>query len=192
MSVPPNITELLVGYGRGDKDALDQLMPIVYDELRRQAARYLRREHAGNTLQTTALIHEAYVRLVDQRNVQWQNRAHFFGIAAQMMRRILVDHARAKKRAKRGGSDVRVSLGDATVAVKGQDLDVVALDEALERLAQIDEQQSRVVELRFFSGLTVEETAEVLHISTATVKRDWNMAKAWLHRELSGDTDQNA
>ncbi|HET6852732.1 MAG TPA: sigma-70 family RNA polymerase sigma factor [Pyrinomonadaceae bacterium] len=192
MSVPPNITELLVGYGRGDKDALDQLMPIVYDELRRQAARYLRREQAGNTLQTTALIHEAYVRLVDQRNVQWQNRAHFFGIAAQMMRRILVDHARAKKRAKRGGSDVRVSLGDATVAVKGQDLDVVALDEALERLAQIDEQQSRVVELRFFSGLTVEETAEVLHISTATVKRDWNMAKAWLHRELSGDTDQNA
>ena len=192
MSVPPNITELLVGYGRGDKDALDQLMPIVYDELRRQAARYLRREQAGNTLQTTALIHEAYVRLVDQRNVQWQNRAHFFGIAAQMMRRILVDHARAKKRAKRGGSDVRVSLGDATVAVKGQDHDLVALDEALDRLAQIDEQQSRVVELRFFSGLTVEETAEVLHISTATVKRDWNMAKAWLHRELSGDTDQNA
>ena len=186
-----NITELLVGYGRGDKEALDQLMPIVYDELRRQAARYLRREQAGNTLQTTALIHEAYVRLVDQRNVQWQNRAHFFGIAAQMMRRILVDHARAKKRVKRGGSDVRVSLGDATVAVKGQDLDVVALDEALERLAQIDEQQSRVVELRFFSGLTVEETAEVMGISKATVKRDWSMAKAWLHRELSGDTDQN-
>ena len=192
MSVPPNITELLVGYGRGDKESLDKLMPVVYEELRRQAARYLRREQPGYTLQTTALIHEAYVRLVDQRNVQWQNRAHFFGIAAQMMRRILVDHARAKKRAKRGGSDVRVSLGDATVAVKGQDLDVVALDEALERLAQIDEQQSRVVELRFFSGLTVEETAEVLHISTATVKRDWNMAKAWLHRELSGDTDQNA
>jgi RNA polymerase sigma factor (TIGR02999 family) len=187
-----NITELLVGYGRGDKEALDQLMPIVYDELRRQAARYLRRERPGNTLQTTALIHEAYVRLVDQRNVQWQNRAHFFGIAAQLMRRILVDHARAKKRVKRGGSDVRVSLGDATVAVKGQDLDVVALDEALQRLAQIDEQQSRVVELRFFSGLTVEETAEVMHISTATVKRDWSMAKAWLHRELSGDTDQNA
>ncbi len=189
---PQNITELLVGYGRGDKEALDQLMPTVYDELRRQAARYLRREQAGNTLQTTALIHEAYVRLVDQRNVQWQNRAHFFGIAAQMMRRILVDHARAKKRVKRGGSDVRVSLGDTTVAVTGQDLDVVALDEALERLAQIDEQQSRVVELRFFSGLTVEETAEVMHISKATVKRDWSMAKAWLHRELSGDTDQNA
>ncbi|HEU4834391.1 MAG TPA: sigma-70 family RNA polymerase sigma factor [Pyrinomonadaceae bacterium] len=183
--VSGNITELLVGYGRGDKDALDKLMPIVYDELRRQAARYLRREQAGHTLQTTALIHEVYVRLVDQRNVQWQNRAHFFGIAAQMMRRILVDHARTKKRAKRGGSDVKVSLADAAIPVKERDLDVVALDEALNRLAAIDEQQSRVVELRFFSGLTVEETAEVMGISAATVKRDWSMAKAWLHRELS-------
>jgi RNA polymerase sigma factor (TIGR02999 family) len=182
-----NITDLLVSYGRGDKESLDKLMPVVYDELRRQAARYLRREQAGHTLQTTALIHEAYVRLVDQRNVQWQNRAHFFGIAAQMMRRILVDHARTKKRAKRGGSDIKVSLDDAAIAVKGQDLDVVAVDEALSRLAKIDEQQSRVVELRFFSGLTVEETAEVMGISPATVKRDWSMAKAWLHRELSGD-----
>ena len=181
-----NITDLLVSYGRGDKESLDKLMPVVYDELRRQAARYLRREQPGHTLQTTALIHEAYVRLVDQRNVQWQNRAHFFGIAAQMMRRILVDHARTKKRAKRGGSDIKVSLDDATVAVKGQDLDVVAVDEALTRLAKIDEQQSRVVELRFFSGLTVEETAEVMGISPATVKRDWSLAKAWLHRELSG------
>ncbi|HJP93123.1 MAG TPA: sigma-70 family RNA polymerase sigma factor [Pyrinomonadaceae bacterium] len=192
--MPPksqNITELLLGYGRGDKDALDQLMPLVYEELRRQAARYLRREQAGHTLQTTALIHEAYVRLVDQRNVQWQNRAHFFGIAAQMMRRILVDHARAKKRVKRGGSDVRVSLGEATVAVQDQGLDIVALDEALEQLSQLDEQQSRVVELRFFSGLTVEETAEVMGISKATVKRDWSMAKAWLHRELSGDVDKH-
>ena len=170
-----------------NKESLDKLMPVVYDELRRQAARYLRREQPGHTLQTTALIHEAYVRLVDQRNVQWQNRAHFFGIAAQMMRRILVDHARTKKRAKRGGSDIRVSLDDATVAVKGQDLDVVAVDEALSRLEKIDEQQCRVVELRFFSGLTVEETAEVLHISPATVKREWSMAKAWLHRELSSD-----
>jgi len=182
-----NITELLFGYSRGDKDALDKLMPIVYDELRRQAARYLRREQAGHTLQTTALIHEAYVRLVDQHNVQWQNRAHFFGIAAQMMRRILVDHARTKKRAKRGGSGVRVSLADANVAVPSQDLDVVAVDEALNRLAEIDEQQSRVVELRYFSGLTVEETAAVMGISPATVKRDWSMAKAWLHRELSGE-----
>ena len=184
---PENITELLASYGRGDKESLDQLMPIVYDELRRQAARYLRREKAGHTLQTTALIHEAYVRLVDQRNMQWQNRAHFFGIAAQMMRRILVDHARSKKRAKRGGSDIRVSLGDAEVAAKDQELDVVALDEALERLARVDEQQSRVVELRFFSGLSVEETAEVMGISKSTVKRDWSMAKAWLHRELSGE-----
>ena len=183
-----NITELLVGYGRGDKEALDQLMPIVYEELRRQAARYLRNESPGHTLQTTALIHEAYVRLVDQRHVHWQNRAHFFGIAAQLMRRILVDHARTKKRVKRGGSDIKVSLGDADVAVKGQDLDVVALDEALQRLAAIDEQQARVVELRFFSGLSVEETAEVMSISKATVKRDWSMAKAWLHRELSGET----
>ena len=170
-----------------DKESLDKLMPAVYDELRRQAARYLRREQPGHTLQTTALIHEAYVRLVDQHNVQWQNRAHFFGVAAQMMRRILVDHARTKKRAKRGGSDIRISLNDGTVAVKGQDLDVVEVDEALTRLAKIDEQQSRVVELRFFSGLTVEETAEVMGISPATVKREWSMAKAWLHRELSGD-----
>jgi RNA polymerase sigma factor (TIGR02999 family) len=168
-----------------EKEALDKLMPAVYDELRRQAARYLRREQAGHTLQTTALIHEAYMRLVDQRNVQWQNRAQFFGIAAQMMRRILVDHARTKKRAKRGGSDIRVSLADATMPVEERDLDVIALDEALTRLAEIDEQQSRVVELRFFSGLTVEETAEVMGISPATVKRDWSMAKAWLHRELS-------
>ena len=170
-----------------EKEALDKLMPAVYDELRRQAARYLRREQAGHTLQTTALIHEAYMRLVDQRNVQWQNRAQFFGIAAQMMRRILVDHARTKKRVKRGGSDIKVSLADATMPVEERDLDVIALDEALTRLAEIDEQQSRVVELRFFSGLTVEETAEVMGISPATVKRDWSMAKAWLHRELSGE-----
>jgi RNA polymerase sigma-70 factor (ECF subfamily) len=174
------------GYARRvEKEALDNLMPIVYDELRRQAARYLRRERAGHSLQTTALIHEAYMRLVDQRHVQWQNRAHFFGIAGQMMRRILVDHARTKRRVKRGGSDVKISLADATIPVQEQDLDVVALDEALTRLAEIDAQQSKVVELRFFGGLTVEETAEVMGISPATVKRDWSMAKAWLHRELS-------
>ncbi len=186
MAAPLNVTELLVGWGKGDKAALDQLLPIVYDELRRQAARYLRRERVGHTLQTTALIHEAYLRLVDQKNVQWQNRAQFFGIAAQLMRRILVDHARTKKRAKRGGSDIRVSLADAEASVKAQELDVVALSEALDRLQQIDEQQSKIVELRFFSGLTVEETAAVLDISPATVKRDWSMAKAWLHREISG------
>ena len=186
-SVPQNVTQLLVSWGNGNKEALDKLLPLVYDELRRQAARYLRRERAGHTLQTTALIHEAYLRLVDQKNVHWQNRAHFFGLAAQLMRRILVDHARTKKRAKRGGSDVRVSLTGAQVLAKDQEVDVVALDEALNRLAQLDEQQSRIVELRFFSGLTVEETAEALSISPATVKRDWSMAKAWLHRELSSE-----
>ena len=158
---------------------------MVYEELRKQAANYLRRERVGHTLQTTALIHEAYLKLVDQKNVHWQNRAHFFGIAAQLMRRILVDHARTKKRAKRGGSNIRVSFNEANVLAPSQNLDIVALDEALERLSEIDEQQSRIVELRFFSGLTVEETAAVLAISPATVKRDWSMAKAWLHREIS-------
>ena len=181
---PQNVTQLLIGWSDGDKESLNQLVPLVYDELHRQAARYLRHERAGHTLQTTALINEAYLRLIDQKNVHWQNRAHFFGIAAQMMRRILVDHARAKKRAKRGGSDVRISFSEVVLKTPGEDLDFVALDEALDRLAALDEQQSRIVELRFFSGLTVEETAEVLSISTATVKRDWRMAKAWLHREL--------
>ena len=184
---PQNVTQLLIGWSKGDKEALDALVPLVYDELRRQAARYLRRERVGHTLQTTALIHEAYMRLIDQKNVHWQNRAHFFGIAAQLMRRILVDHARTKTRAKRGGSNLRVSLTKANIFAKVKDLDIVALDEALDRLTEIDEQQSRIVELRFFSGLTVEETAEVLGISTATVKRDWSMAKAWLHREISGE-----
>ena len=181
-----NVTQLLIGWSKGDKAALDALLPMVYQELRTQASRYLRRERPGHTLQTTALIHEAYLKLVDQKNVHWQNRAHFFGIAAQLMRRILVDHARSKKRVKRGGSDIRVSFNEANVLGQTQNLDIVALDEALERLAEIDEQQSRIVELRFFSGLTVEETAEVLSISPATVKRDWSMAKAWLHREITG------
>jgi RNA polymerase sigma factor (TIGR02999 family) len=182
-----NVTQILIGWGQGDKEALDKLVPLVYDELRRQAARYLRRERVGHTLQTTALINEAYLRLIDQKHVHWQNRAHFFGIAAQLMRRILVDHARTKKRAKRGGSDVRVSLTEATYVASAQDLDIVALDEALDRLAKVDPQQSKIVELKFFSGLTVEETAEVLSISPATVKRDWSMARAWLHREINSD-----
>jgi RNA polymerase sigma factor (TIGR02999 family) len=184
---PQNVTQLLVEGSKGNREALDQLLPIVYEELRRQAARYLRRERAGHTLQTTALIHEAYIRLIDQRSVQWQNRAQFFGVAAQLMRRILVDHARTRKRAKRGGSNLRVSLDQAMAVTKDPDLDLIALDEALQRLAEIDAQQSRVVELRFFSGLSVEETAEVLGISPATVKRDWSVAKAWLHREITGD-----
>jgi RNA polymerase sigma-70 factor, ECF subfamily len=180
-----NITQLLAAWSAGDKAALDALIPIVYDELRRQASRYLRRERPGHTLQTTALINEAYLRLVDQKSMRWQNRAQFFGIAAQLMRRILVDHARAKHRAKRGGSDVRVSLTDATSITKDPDLDLVELDEALTRLAEIDPQQSKIVELRFFSGLNVEETAAALNISAATVKRDWSIAKAWLHREIT-------
>ena len=184
-----NVTQLLIGWSNGDKEALDALLPLVYEELRKQATRYLRHERPGHTLQTTALIHEAYLKLVDQKNVHWQNRAHFFGIAAQLMRRILVDHARTKKRAKRGGSDIRVSFNDANLVGQARDLDLVAVDEALTRLAELDEQQSRIVELRFFSGLTVEETAAILAISPATVKRDWSMAKAWLHREISGDVE---
>lgn len=184
---PQNVTQLLIAWKGGDKRALDKLIPIVYDELRRQASRYLRRERAGHTLQTTALIHEAYLRLIDQRSVQWQNRAQFFGIAAQLMRRILVDHARAKHRAKRGGSDLRVSLTDVMALTKDPDLDLLEIDEALTRLAAIDEQQSKIVELRFFSGLSIEETAAALEISPATVKRDWSVARAWLYREISGD-----
>jgi RNA polymerase sigma factor (TIGR02999 family) len=182
-----SVTKLLVAWGNGNGEALDKLIPIVYDELRRQASRCLRRERPGHTLETTALIHEAYLRLVDQKSPHLQNRTHFFGIAARLMRQILVDHARAKHRAKRGGAELRVTLADAEAIAKDRSVDLVALDEALDRLAQIDLQQSRVVELRFFSGLNVEETGEVLGISPATVKRDWRVAKGWLHREISGD-----
>jgi len=183
---PQDVSQLLIEWSNGDKSALDKLTPLIYDELRRLAHHYMSHERTGHTLQTTALVNEAYLRLVNRKDVHWQNRAHFFGIAAQLMRRILVDHARSKKRAKRGGSDIRVSFNEANALAPVQDLDIVALDEALARLAEVDEQQSRIVELRFFSGLTVEETAEVLSISPATVKRDWSMAKAWLHREISG------
>lgn len=185
ISSPNKVTQILHDWSNGDREALDKLMPIVYQELRRQAARYLRRERPAHTLQTTALIHEAYLRLVDQKNVHWQNRAHFYGIAAQLMRRILVDHARSRQAAKRGGSDIKLPLEEGMIVAAGKDVNLVALDEALERLAAIDPQQSRVVELRFFSGLSVEETAEVLGVSPRTVKRDWNVAKAWLRREIS-------
>jgi len=184
--VPENVTELLQQWQDGDQEALDRLLPLVYDELRRQAHRYLRRERANHTLQTTALINEAYLKLVDQRAVQWQNRAHFFGIAAQAMRRILVDYARTKNREKRGGAIPDLPLDEVLlVAATGQSIDLLALDEALTRLALIDEQQARVVELKYFSGLSIEETAEALGISPATVKRDWQMAKAWLRHELA-------
>jgi RNA polymerase sigma factor (TIGR02999 family) len=180
-----NVTQMLHDWSHGDREVLDKLVPVVYEELRRQATRYLKRERPGHTLQTTALIHEAYIRLIDQKNVHWQNRAHFYAIAAQLMRRILVDHARSRQAAKRGGSDIKLPLEEAMIVSEGREIDLVALDEALERLAAIDPQQSRVVELKFFSGMSVEETAEVLGVSTRTVKRDWNVAKAWLRRQIS-------
>jgi len=168
----------------GDRQALDQLIPVVYDELRRQASRYLQRERHGHTLQTTALVHEAYVRLIDQAGVRWQNRAHFFAIAAEMMRRILVDHARRRGAAKRGGDALKLTLNEDLNASGERDLDLISVDEALTKLAALDQQQARVVELRFFGGLNVEETAEVLGISARTVKRDWQVAKSWIRREL--------
>lgn len=179
-----NVTDLLNAWGAGDKAAFDELVTVVYDELRRQASRYLRHESPGHSLQTTDLIHEAYLRLVDQKNPHWQNRAQFFGIAAQLMRRILVDHARARHRAKRGGGNIRISLDEEIAAGRSNDVEIINIDEALNRLAEIDIQQSKIVELRFFSGLNVDETAQVLGISPRTVKRSWRFAKAWLRREL--------
>jgi RNA polymerase sigma factor (TIGR02999 family) len=181
---PHEVTQLLIDWRNGDQGALAHLMPLVYDELRQIAARSLRRERPDYTLQATALVHEAYLRLVDQRQAQWQNRAHFFGIAAQVMRRLLVDYARRQHAAKRGGAAPKISLDEARREAAGRGADVVALDEALTALAALDPQQSRIVELRFFGGLTIEETAEVIGVSPATVKRDWSMAKAWLYREL--------
>ena len=179
------ITLMLKEWSSGKQDALDALLPLVYAELHRQASRYLRRERAGHTLQTTALIHEAYLKLIDQRTVNWQNRAHFFGIAAQAMRRILVDYAKTRHRVKRGGIGEDLPLEEAALVLSGErSIDLVALDEALTRLAVFDERQARIVELRYFSGLSIEETAEVLHISPATVKSDWNLAKAWLRHEI--------
>ena len=180
----PNVTAMLRDWSDGDKKAQDQLFQAVYNDLHRQAARYLRHEDPGLSLQTTDLIHEAYLRLIDQQHVEWQNRLHFFGIAGQVMRRILVEHARSRQAAKRGGANIRLTLEDAMVILPGQNFDVVALDEALDKLAQIDPQQSKIVELRFFSGLSVEETAKILDVSERTVKRDWKVAKAWLRREL--------
>jgi RNA polymerase sigma factor (TIGR02999 family) len=180
-----DVTRLLVQLTKGDRAAVDQLMPLVYDELRRIAAAHLRRERPGHTLQSTALVHEAYLRLIDQRNVEWRNRAHFFGIASRMIRRILVDHARGHHAAKRGAGAPRLSLDEAIGVPGGRDLDLVALDDSLEALAKIDPEQSRLVELRYFGGLTIEETAEVMQISPATVSREWTAARAWLFRELS-------
>ena len=180
-----DVTKLLLRWGDGDREALDALTPLVYDELRKLAAIYLRGERPDHTLSSTALVHEAYMRLVDQRHVQWQNRNQFFGLASELIRRILVDHARARLTAKRGGQVFKIALDEAVAAPEQKDLELVTLDDALKSLGEADPQQSRIVELRYFGGLTIEQTAEVLGISPATVKRDWVVAKAFLKRELT-------
>jgi RNA polymerase sigma factor (TIGR02999 family) len=184
-----DVTALLRRWHEGDREALERLMPLVYQELRRIASRYLRRERPGHTLQSTALVHEAYVKLVDQRRIDWQSRAQFFGLAAQAMRRILVDHARARSREKRGSGAPVVAVDGIQLQAAKADVhpaDTIALDRALEKLETFDPGQARIVELRFFGGLTVEETAEVLRSSPSTVKREWTLARAWLFRELEG------
>lgn len=181
-----NITQLLREWGDGRREALDELLPHIYAELHRQAGRALRRERQNHSLQTTALVHEAYLKLVDQRKVEWKSRSHFFAIAATAMRRILVDYARNRKREKRGGANDNLPLEEAfLVAADEMNVDLIALDEAMTRLAEFDPQQERIVELRYFSGLSLDETAETLDISRATVARDWDVAKAWLYRELT-------
>ena len=184
MPLQTGITRLLADASSGDQAALDALLPLVYDELRRLADHYLRQERPDHTLQATALVHEAYLRLVDQTSISWQNRAHFFSVAAQVMRHILVDHARKMHAEKRGGGERKLSLDAAVSFFEERDVNLVALDEALNELAQMDAQQSRIVELRFFGGLTIEEIAEVLKITPGAVRYDWRMAKAWLHRAL--------
>ena len=192
MSTPQEITALLLAWGNGDKAALGQLMPLVYDELRRIAHRYLGRERVGHTLQSAALVNEAYLKLIGERQMDWQNRAHFFAVAAQLMRMILVDYARTRNRDRRGGGAQRVSLEDALAVADEQSADLVALDDAMKALAAFDERKSKVAELRFFGGLSVEETAEVLHISPVTVMREWRLAKAWLYRQLNRETTDEA
>ena len=181
------ITEILLAWGDGDESALERLMPIVYAELRRLAHRYMNREREGHTLQTTALVNEAFLKLIDSSRVRWQNRAHFFAVSAQLMRRILVDFARSRHYQKRGGAAQRVSLDGALLVSVARSGDLIALDDALTALAAIDKRKSEVVELRFFGGLSVEETAEALKVSPDTVMRDWRLAKAWLLRELSNE-----
>ena len=187
MSTPESheVTQLLLAWNKGDQAALDRLIPLVHTELRRLARHYMRKERAGHTLQTTALVNEAYLRLVDARQVQWQDRTHFFGIAAQLMRRILVDFARARSYQKRGGGAHQVAFDEALAISSERNADVVALDEALTALAKIDERKSQVVEMRFFSGLNEKEIALALNVSPETVRRDWRLAKSWLLRWLS-------
>ena len=192
MTSPEDVTKLLVDWGNGDGAALEKLMPLVYDELRRLAARYLQKERPDHTIQATALVHEAYMRLVDQREVRWQNRSHFFAIAAQMMRRVLVNYAVAQQAEKRGGKKIKISLADLADLPDEKNLEIVALNAALDKLAAMDERKSRLVELRFFGGLTMEETAEVMGVSLATAKRDWTMARAWLYREIRKEEPHDA
>jgi len=182
------ITQLLIAWSDGDESALDRLAPLIHSELHQLAHRYMKRERPGHLLQTSALVNEAYVRLIDWKNVRWQNRAHFFGVAAQMMRRVLVDFARDRQYMKRGGGALQVSLSEAASFVMDHNTDLVALDEALTALAQLDPRKVRVVEMRFFAGLSVEEVADVLKVSKETVMRDWRLAKVWLLRELAGET----
>lgn len=184
---PSPVTQLLVRWRAGDREALEALMPLVYDELRRLAHHYLRQERSDHTLQSTALVHEAYLRLTGQNPPEWQSRAHFFGIAAHLMRQILVEYARSRGTAKRGGNAPRLALDAAAAVGQQTDVDVVALDQALQALTELDAQQGRIVELRFFAGLTIEDTSEVLGISPATVKRDWTTARAWLYRAMTGE-----
>ena len=188
----PNVTKLLLAWRAGDPRALEALAPVIHQELHRAAHRYMAGERPGHLLQTTALVNEAYLRLVDWKSVQWQNRAHFFGVAAQMMRRILVDFARELGRAKRGGRAMRVSLSDAGDLPLERAADMVALDDALNALEAFDARKSRVVELRYFGGLSLEETAAALEVSVATVRRDWSLARAWLYRELGGSADSSS
>ncbi len=186
------ITQLLLAWSEGDEQALDRLVPLVYDELRRLAQSYMRKERANQTMQTTALIHEAYIRLIDANTVQWQNRAHFFGVAARLMRQILVAMARERCSQKRGEGAQRVSLDEAMMIDEGPDEDLVALDEALGALAQFDARKAQVVEMRFFGGLTEEEIADALDVSPETVRRDWRLARSWLRRKLKGEQNYGA
>jgi len=188
MPGPTNVTQLLAAWSDGDQAALEALTPLVQEELHRLAVRYMAGERPGHILQATALVNEAYMRLVDWKDVRWQNRAHFFGMAAHIMRRVLVDVARTRDRAKRGRGQVHVSLSEAADVAAAQNIDLVLLDDALKRLEELDSRQSRVVELRFFGGLSLEETALVLEVSVGTVRRDWRLARAWLFRELTAGT----
>ena len=181
---PQQVTQLLIDWRNGDRDALDQLMPLVYDELRRIAKRSRRAHPSGNTLQTTDLINEAYLKLAGKSGIDWQDRVHFFAVAARVMRYLLIDNVRAKQSAKRGGGSVQISLDEVALISPERSREILALDEALERLAAMDERKSRIIEMRYFAGMNIEEVAEVLNVSEVTVKREWTRAKAWLYREL--------